>query len=63
MSADVYQAASREIDRLRQENHRLGELVKVADIVHIRLRDALHTALARVDDEPWVAEMRKRWLP
>lgn len=63
MSADVYQAASREIDRLRQENFRLGEIVRAADIVHIRLRHALDTALARVDDPAWAADMRARWLP
>lgn len=41
-----------ELTRLRQENHRLADLVRAADLVHIRLRDGLRRAL-----DGWVSEI------
>ena len=49
--ADAKQLAAQgdELIRLRLENHRLLELVRKADLVHIRLRAGLKEALDELD--------------
>lgn len=40
----------REIMQVKQRNHQLEEIVKAADLVHIRLRAALREAIGEIEE-------------
>jgi hypothetical protein len=55
-----------DLARLRMENHRLAELVRAADLVHIRLRAGLRQAIKWLDGavpDAARAELRKLVTP